>query len=66
MVSLLFSFKLIALIYIVSGSRFPGTMNVDMSDIRTNLIPFPNMQFISSGLSPITVSIDKLKTHIPG
>lgn len=39
-------------------------MNVDMSDIRTNLIPFPKMQFLSTGLSPITVSIDRIKNHM--
>lgn len=51
---------------IVSGSRFAGAMNVDMSDIGTNLVPYPKLQFVSTGLSPITVSIDASKKNMEG
>jgi|GEM_PF-506676 len=35
------------------GARFPGKMNVDISEVSTNLVPFPKMQFILSSLSPL-------------
>jgi tubulin epsilon len=33
--------------------RFEGSMNVDINDIITNLIPFPNLNLISSGMAPL-------------
>ncbi|XP_066996281.2 tubulin epsilon chain isoform X2 [Anabrus simplex] len=42
------------LLHLTSGSRFPGTLNVDMNEVATNLVPFPGLQYISSSLSPLS------------
>ncbi|KAG8344537.1 Tubulin FtsZ family GTPase domain [Trypanosoma vivax] len=36
--------------------RFPGSLNMDMSEITTNLVPFPRLLFITSAISPLSVS----------
>lgn len=41
---------------LTAGSRFHGKMNVDLLEIKTNLIPFPNHKFLVSGISPIIAS----------
>lgn len=41
------------LLHLTSGSRFPGRLNVDLNEINTNMVPFPNMQFLCSSLSPL-------------
>lgn len=33
--------------------RFEGLMNVDISDIVTNLLPFPSMNYILAGMAPL-------------
>ncbi|KAJ3213219.1 Katanin p60 ATPase-containing subunit A1 [Dinochytrium kinnereticum] len=44
-----------------SSMRFEGTMNVDISDIVTNLVPFPRQKFLLSSMTPLyTVSDLKL------
>ncbi|XP_050304010.1 tubulin epsilon chain-like isoform X2 [Anthonomus grandis grandis] len=44
------------LLHLTSGSRFPGRLNFDMNEINTNMVPFPEMKFISSGFNHITTS----------
>jgi len=34
-------------------ARFHGEMNLDLSELSTNLVPFPRMQFITSSMSPL-------------
>ncbi|XP_049811882.1 tubulin epsilon chain-like isoform X2 [Schistocerca nitens] len=41
------------LLNLTSGARFPGTLNVDMGDIPTNMVPFPGLHYISSAISPL-------------
>ena len=41
------------LLDLTAGSRFSGSMNVDLREIETNMIPFPNHKFIIPGYSPI-------------
>ena len=41
------------LLDLTAGSRFSGKMNVDLREIETNMVPFPNHKFLCSGLSPI-------------
>ncbi|KAI8834075.1 Tubulin/FtsZ family, GTPase domain-containing protein [Chytriomyces cf. hyalinus JEL632] len=36
-----------------SSMRFEGTMNVDINDIVTNLVPFPNRKFLISSMTPL-------------
>ena len=38
--------------------RFEGSMNVDINDITTNLIPFPSLKFLISSMAPLYVSTD--------
>lgn len=33
--------------------RFPGSMNVDLNEIATTLVPFPKMQFLTTGCVPL-------------
>lgn len=46
------------LMNMTSSMRFPGSMNVDISDICTNLVPFPNLKFLSSSLAPLSTQMD--------
>ncbi|PNF27212.1 Tubulin epsilon chain [Cryptotermes secundus] len=41
------------LLHLTSGSRFPGSMNVDMNEIYNNMVPFPCLRYISSSVSPL-------------
>ncbi|KAI8911752.1 tubulin, epsilon 1 [Gorgonomyces haynaldii] len=41
------------LLNMTSSMRFQGTMNVDINDIVTNLVPFPRLNFLTSGMTPL-------------
>ena len=41
------------LLNLTSSMRFEGTLNLDLSDITTNLVPFPRMHFLLSSMSPL-------------
>lgn len=41
------------LLDLTAGSRFAGKMNVDLSEIETNMVPFPHHKFLVGGISPI-------------
>lgn len=36
-----------------SSLRFPGTLNLDMDEMATNLVPYPNLHFMVTSYSPI-------------
>jgi len=36
------------------GVRFPGQLNLDISDIVTNMVPFPRLQFLVPSISPLS------------
>jgi tubulin epsilon len=38
--------------------RFEGSLNVDLNEITTNLVPFPGMHFLTSSLSPLYALAD--------
>uniref|UniRef100_T1IQF1 Tubulin/FtsZ GTPase domain-containing protein n=1 Tax=Strigamia maritima TaxID=126957 RepID=T1IQF1_STRMM len=38
---------------LTSSSRFQGSLNVDLNEITTNLVPFPRLHYITSSLAPI-------------
>merc|ERR1712012_1508723 len=40
--------------------RFDGELNVDLGEFQTNLVPFPRLHFMTTGLAPV-VSVDKAK-----
>ncbi|XP_066252270.1 tubulin epsilon chain-like [Euwallacea similis] len=41
------------LLHLTSGSRFPGNLNFDMNEINTNMVPFPKINFLTSGFNHI-------------
>ncbi|KAJ3196141.1 Tubulin epsilon chain [Irineochytrium annulatum] len=46
------------LMNLTSSMRFDGCMNVDISDIVTNLVPFPRQKWLVSSMSPLWTSAD--------
>lgn len=46
------------LLDLTAGLRFPGNLNVDFSEIGTNLVPFPGLHFLQPALSPLSLSRD--------
>lgn len=48
------------LLNFTSGSRFPGSLNVDMSELSTNMVPFPRLNFLSCGLAPLGFSSSQI------
>jgi tubulin alpha len=42
--------------------RFEGELNVDLNEFQTNLVPFPRLHFMTTGMSPI-LSKDKQETE---
>ncbi|XP_063239467.1 tubulin epsilon chain-like [Bacillus rossius redtenbacheri] len=43
------------LLHLTSGSRFPGSLNVDVSELATNMVPFPGLHFVASSFSPVNL-----------
>ncbi|KAI9017539.1 Tubulin/FtsZ family, GTPase domain-containing protein [Gaertneriomyces semiglobifer] len=41
------------LMNMTSSMRFEGSMNVDINDIVTNLVPFPRLKFLMSSMTPL-------------
>ncbi|KAJ8973737.1 hypothetical protein NQ317_012877, partial [Molorchus minor] len=41
------------LLHVTSGSRFPGNLNFDMNELNTNMVPFPRLNFLSTGFNPL-------------
>ena len=39
---------------LTAGCRFPGNLNCDLSDLKTNLVPFQGLHYITSSLSPLS------------
>ncbi|XP_076249372.1 tubulin epsilon chain [Calliopsis andreniformis] len=44
------------LLHLTSGSRFPGTLNMDMNELATNLVAYPKLHYIFSGASPTALT----------
>jgi tubulin alpha len=40
--------------------RFDGELNVDLGEFQTNLVPFPRLHFMTTGLAPV-ISLKKAK-----
>jgi len=38
--------------------RFSGELNVDLNEFQTNLVPFPRLHFMTTGMSPIIPKAD--------
>jgi len=41
-----------------SSSRFPGSLNVDMSDLATNLVPYPITNSVLCTATPLSASVN--------
>ncbi|CAK4077088.1 unnamed protein product [Aphanomyces euteiches] len=41
------------LTHLTSSMRFEGSLNVDLNEITTNLVPFPKLHFLLSSLAPL-------------
>lgn len=41
-----------------SSMRFEGSLNVDLNEITTNLVPYPKMHFLVPSLSPMYAMAD--------
>ena len=52
------------LLNLTAGMRFDGSLNVDINEITTNLVPFPKLHFLLSSMSPVAVSADR-RRNIP-
>ncbi|KAJ8918161.1 hypothetical protein NQ315_011619 [Exocentrus adspersus] len=39
------------LLHVTSGSRFPGSLNFDMNELNTNMVPFPKLNFLCAGFN---------------
>lgn len=50
------------LLNMTSSSRFAGSLNVDVNELTTNLVPFPGMHFLTTSLSPL---YDLADVHVP-
>ncbi|KAF4091933.1 hypothetical protein AMELA_G00015410 [Ameiurus melas] len=46
------------LLSITSSSRFEGSLNVDLSEIAMNLVPFPRLHYLVSSLTPLYTLAD--------
>mmetsp|Transcript_17923 Transcript_17923/g.32719 ORF Transcript_17923/g.32719 Transcript_17923/m.32719 type:complete len:435 (-) Transcript_17923:313-1617(-) len=44
------------LLHLTSGMRFPGSLNVDLSDLAMNMAPFPRLHFLVSGFAPLPLA----------
>eukprot|EP00884_Botryococcus_braunii_P019960 jgi/Botrbrau1/6648/Bobra.104_2s0035.1 len=47
-----------SLLNMTAGVRFPGTLNVDLNEITTNLVAFPRLHFLQPAMSPLMLSRD--------
>eukprot|EP00644_Phytophthora_capsici_P008497 jgi/Phyca11/111385/e_gw1.20.707.1 len=43
---------------LTSSMRFEGSLNVDLNEITTNLVPFPKLHFLLSSMSPVFATSD--------
>ncbi|KAH0950172.1 hypothetical protein HN011_003210 [Eciton burchellii] len=50
------------LLHLTSGSRFPGSLNMDMNEVATNLVPYSKLHYIFSSISPVTLSASNMCT----
>eukprot|EP01138_Halocafeteria_seosinensis_P013919 gb/GECG01014214.1/.p1 GENE.gb/GECG01014214.1/~~gb/GECG01014214.1/.p1 ORF type:complete len:552 (+),score=56.85 gb/GECG01014214.1/:1-1656(+) len=44
---------------LTSSMRFHGSMNIDLNELTTNLVPFPKLHYLTSSLSPLYCLLDR-------
>eukprot|EP00918_Siedleckia_nematoides_P010711 GHVU01023392.1.p1 GENE.GHVU01023392.1~~GHVU01023392.1.p1 ORF type:complete len:340 (+),score=58.04 GHVU01023392.1:67-1020(+) len=50
---------------LTSSTRFHGSLDVDLNEITTNLVPFPRMPFLLSARSPLSTAGSSSLAHLP-
>ena len=50
------------LLDLTSGSRFAGSLNIDVNELTMNLVPYPRLHFLTSSLTPL---YDLADVHVP-
>ncbi|OQS04693.1 tubulin epsilon chain isoform X3 [Thraustotheca clavata] len=50
------------LTHLTSSMRFEGSLNVDLNEITTNLVPYPKLHYLLSSLSPLTTKSPSYQT----
>ncbi|CCI46703.1 unnamed protein product [Albugo candida] len=48
---------------LTSSMRFEGSLNVDLNEITTNLVPYPRLHFLVPSISPCYQSMDLRDAH---
>lgn len=43
---------------LTASMRFEGSLNVDLNEITTNLVPFPRLHFLTTSLAPMFALAD--------
>ena len=43
---------------LTASMRFDGTLNVDLNEITTNLVPFPHVNFVMTAIAPLGLPAD--------
>lgn len=51
------------LLHLTAGMRFPGSLNVDLNEVTTNLVPYPRLHFLLSSLAPLGPTGDAPSTR---
>lgn len=49
----------LVLMHLTASVRFEGELNTDLNEIATNLVPFPNTQFLIPSVAPLPIPADK-------
>ncbi|XP_076761589.1 tubulin epsilon chain [Xylocopa sonorina] len=44
------------LLHLTSGSRFPGSLNMDMNEIAGNLVAYPKLHYVFNSVSPLALT----------
>ena len=39
--------------HLTAGARYPGSLNLDINEIATNLVPFPRLHYLTASFSPL-------------
>eukprot|EP00898_Chlorokybus_atmophyticus_P000688 jgi/Chlat1/161/Chrsp1S03103 len=47
-----------SILHLTAGMRFEGSLNVDLNEITTNLVPFPRMHFLVPSMAPLAAPKD--------
>uniref|UniRef100_A0AC35TMG6 Tubulin alpha chain n=1 Tax=Rhabditophanes sp. KR3021 TaxID=114890 RepID=A0AC35TMG6_9BILA len=55
-----------AVSFITTSFRFDGSLNVNLNEFQTNLVPFPTVHFIATAISPLRSSSKSTYSNVGG